>query len=201
MLALVVCVPVPALALSGLSIPLPSVVERIAATLVPFESEPALEDGTVLVTGRIVSVGGEPAALAAVPRTPLRTITVRRTSTSRMVAWSVQPTPPRARTSSSPRTTPAPTPPAAAPDEPTAPETQPPARDPEPTPAEQPKPREKKDRKQTSPTLTPALDPAPASDAEPAPAETEETKPSPVDESPRDPRTRPKDATDSSLGG
>jgi hypothetical protein len=55
-LALVVCVPVPALALSGLSLPLPSVVERIAAALVPFGDQSALPAGTTLTAGRIVRV-------------------------------------------------------------------------------------------------------------------------------------------------
>ena len=55
MLALVVCVPVPALALSGLNVPLPSVVERIAAALVPFAGVATLNDETTLAaSGQIV---------------------------------------------------------------------------------------------------------------------------------------------------
>ncbi len=55
MLALVVCVPVPALALSGLNVPLPSVVERIAAALVPFSGVATLDDDTTLAaSGQIV---------------------------------------------------------------------------------------------------------------------------------------------------
>jgi hypothetical protein len=53
-LALVVLVPVPALALSGLAVPLPSVVERVAAALVPFSGEPVLENGSAFSAGRIV---------------------------------------------------------------------------------------------------------------------------------------------------
>jgi hypothetical protein len=59
MLALVVCVPVPALALSGLNVPLPSVVERVAAALVPFATAPTLEDGAELASGRIVQAPGQ----------------------------------------------------------------------------------------------------------------------------------------------
>ena len=54
MLVLVVCVPVPALALSGLSVPLPSVVERVAAALVPFGDATVLDGGSTLAAGRIV---------------------------------------------------------------------------------------------------------------------------------------------------
>jgi hypothetical protein len=69
-LALVLCVPVPALALSGLTIPLPSVVERIAAALVPFDGGVVLEDESALATGRIVHVASVGrAAPAKSPRT------------------------------------------------------------------------------------------------------------------------------------
>jgi hypothetical protein len=61
MLALVVCVPVPALALSGLNVPLPSVVERVAAALVPFATAATIEDGTTLASGRIVQAPGQDA--------------------------------------------------------------------------------------------------------------------------------------------
>ena len=57
MLALVVCVPVPALALSGLNVPLPSVVERVAAALVPFASSPTIEEEASLASGKIVRLG------------------------------------------------------------------------------------------------------------------------------------------------
>jgi hypothetical protein len=54
MLVLVVCVPVPALALSGLSVPLPSVVERVAAALVPFGDTTVLDGASTQAAGRIV---------------------------------------------------------------------------------------------------------------------------------------------------
>jgi hypothetical protein len=63
MLVLVVCVPVPALALSGLSVPLPSVVERVAASLVPFASSVTL-DGESLAAGAIVHVPAREAVRA-----------------------------------------------------------------------------------------------------------------------------------------
>jgi hypothetical protein len=84
MLALVVCVPVPALALSGLSIPLPSVVERVAAALVPFTSAAPIEDGTTLASGRIVQAPGQASAVQesvvrSSPTTPVRVVRVRTT--------------------------------------------------------------------------------------------------------------------------
>jgi hypothetical protein len=59
LLVLVVCVPVPALALSGLNVPLPSVVERVAAALVPFAGAAALNDGATLASGAIVHAPGQ----------------------------------------------------------------------------------------------------------------------------------------------
>jgi hypothetical protein len=62
-LAFVVCVPVPAFALSGLSIPLPGVVERVAAALVPWANAPTLETQALAASttrGSIVLVRGSP---------------------------------------------------------------------------------------------------------------------------------------------
>lgn len=53
-----VCLPVPALAATGLSIPLPSVVERLAAALVPW-AEAATRHAASPVEGRIVLAPGE----------------------------------------------------------------------------------------------------------------------------------------------
>jgi hypothetical protein len=67
-LVLFVCVPIPALAFSGLSVPLPSVVERIAAALVPFGHEVTVEDGQALAAGEIVLIADRTRATAS-PRT------------------------------------------------------------------------------------------------------------------------------------
>jgi hypothetical protein len=76
MLALVVCVPIPALALSGLSVPLPSVVERVAAALVPFGGDAVFEDGAAVAAGQIVHApGAERRADAPAARTAPRPAT------------------------------------------------------------------------------------------------------------------------------
>jgi hypothetical protein len=83
MLVLVVCVPVPALALSGLNIPLPSVVERVAAALVPFARAATLDEGTTLAAGKIVRAPGHVATSTSdgkAARTSV-TVRVRRTAT------------------------------------------------------------------------------------------------------------------------
>lgn len=87
MLALVVCVPVPALALSGLNVPLPSVVERLAAALVPFATAATIEDRTTLAFGRIVQASGQD---ARVGRSPSATKSV---TTIRVVRRKATPTP------------------------------------------------------------------------------------------------------------
>ena len=63
--AIGICLPVPLLAATGLSVPLPNVVERIAAALVPWAEPVAVE--TVAVRGTIVTTVAEkaPADLAA----------------------------------------------------------------------------------------------------------------------------------------
>jgi hypothetical protein len=77
MLALVVCVPVPALALSGLSVPLPSVVERVAAALVPFASTPTIEEDATLASGKIVRLwDGKPWAARTASATKPATIRI-----------------------------------------------------------------------------------------------------------------------------
>jgi hypothetical protein len=64
-LALVVCVPVPAVALSGLNVPLPSIVERAAAALVPWANVATL-DTHALAAGRgsIILAAGQEADAA-----------------------------------------------------------------------------------------------------------------------------------------
>ena len=63
-LAIGICLPVPLLAVTGLSVPLPNVVERIAAALVPWADPVAAE--TVAARGMIVTTAGEepPAGVA-----------------------------------------------------------------------------------------------------------------------------------------
>src|SRR5688500_11832081 len=61
-LALGLCLPVPVLAASGLAVPLPTIVERVAAALVPFANADALLADSALASGRsgsIVIVEGE----------------------------------------------------------------------------------------------------------------------------------------------
>ena len=73
-LALGLCLPVPLLAATGLSLPMPAVVERLAAALVPWADD-AIETGqpAVLTRGAIVRAAGEPeprtAAVAGASRT------------------------------------------------------------------------------------------------------------------------------------
>jgi hypothetical protein len=86
MLALVVCVPVPALALSGLNVPLPSVVERVAAALVPFATAATIEDGTTLASGRIVQAPGQDARVG-------RSSATKPVATVRVVRGAAAPTP------------------------------------------------------------------------------------------------------------
>jgi hypothetical protein len=62
LLVLVVCVPVPALALSGLAIPLPGVVERIGAALVPWANAAVLDTQSLAASttrGTIVLTPGQ----------------------------------------------------------------------------------------------------------------------------------------------
>jgi hypothetical protein len=63
-LALVVCVPVPAFALSGLALPLPGVVERVAAALVPWADALGIgpQELTVETTGGSIVRGPERAS-------------------------------------------------------------------------------------------------------------------------------------------
>jgi hypothetical protein len=100
MLALVVCVPVPALALSGLNVPLPSVVERVAAALVPFASAATLDDGTTLAAGTIVrtqrSDAGRPTP-ARGTRTQVAVVRVRRSASKPRPATRVRAAQPKAR--------------------------------------------------------------------------------------------------------
>src|ERR671911_2678409 len=78
-LAIGICLPVPALAATGLSVPLPNVVERIAAALVPWAEPGAVAAGEVpeATRGRIVRVAGDlaPAAAPRVPGAPARSAT------------------------------------------------------------------------------------------------------------------------------
>lgn len=72
--ALGLLLPVPALAATGLSVPLPNVVERIAAALVPWAESPALEAGEMEkgASGSIVAAAGESSSVP-VPAVPGRT--------------------------------------------------------------------------------------------------------------------------------
>jgi hypothetical protein len=68
-IAAVICLPVPLLAATGLSVPLPNVVERIAAALVPWADPVALDaaelDGT---SGSIVPTAAEAVATGVSPQ-------------------------------------------------------------------------------------------------------------------------------------
>ncbi len=68
LLVFVVCVPVPALALSGLAIPLPGVVERIGAALVPWANAATLDDASLAASttrGKIVLAPGSTSTVDA----------------------------------------------------------------------------------------------------------------------------------------
>jgi hypothetical protein len=169
MLALVVCVPVPALAFSGLSIPLPSVVERIAAALVPFAGAETIEDGTTLASGRIVQAPGEKTFVRS-SRTRTTTVHIIRRANTTKPAAGLEPNVVRIRTtpvavSAPPSTTsgegtaaPAPAPAGPAADTST------------PAPHGQPAPAPNGDETTKPPTL-PALPAPPGPVPEPNPAE------------------------------
>jgi hypothetical protein len=70
LIVLGICLPVPLLAATGLSIPLPATVERLAAALVPWADAEALDENELLasgVSGSIVHVPDEEPADAATP--------------------------------------------------------------------------------------------------------------------------------------
>jgi hypothetical protein len=73
LIVLAVCLPVPALAATGLSIPLPATVERLAAALVPWADAPNLEaeesltvgaDGAIVLANYELTKAEQPTALA-----------------------------------------------------------------------------------------------------------------------------------------
>ena len=71
LVALGIALPVPLLAATGLSIPLPATVERLAAALVPWAETDTLDEGeTVAVGGTIVYAPGENGSSAAAPVSP-----------------------------------------------------------------------------------------------------------------------------------
>lgn len=87
LIALAVCLPVPVLAATGLSVPLPATVERLAAALVPWADAAKLEtdesltvgvDGTIVLARHElagVQAGGQPTALADITPDRLGTAT------------------------------------------------------------------------------------------------------------------------------
>lgn len=60
LLVLAVCLPVPLLSASGLAVPLPEIVQRVAASLVPFLSREEASSGVALNSGSILLAPGEP---------------------------------------------------------------------------------------------------------------------------------------------
>ena len=175
MLALVVCVPVPALALSGLNVPLPSVVERVAAALVPFATAPTIEDGTTLASGRIVQAPDQETRVArSSGTTPATTVRVARhvrttnppaaaAEVVRTKAVPVVPAPAGPSSTFGEDTT------AAAPASPAADSSTP-------APAPTPPPEEEEEEKPKSPNRP--TEPAPATpDVGPEPAETADVPP------------------------
>ena len=64
-LVLVVCVPVPAFALSGLTVPLPGIVERAAAALVPWADAPTLDTHALAASTTHGSIVLEPGTSVA----------------------------------------------------------------------------------------------------------------------------------------
>jgi hypothetical protein len=71
-LALGICLPVPAFAATGLSLPMPSAVERLAAALVPWAEAVQMSDRPITrgAAGTIVLTRSEQGASAAAPRVP-----------------------------------------------------------------------------------------------------------------------------------
>jgi hypothetical protein len=201
LLVLVVCVPVPTLALSGLAIPLPGVVERIGAALVPWADAATLDSHTLASSttgGSIVLTPGQRATpevrVESAEPTARRTIRATRPRASRALASGARNTPAQTLVQTREPETPraAPTEPAsphsdgatpAAPAEPTAAPTHAPAADPGasvPAPAP-PTP---------TPAPAPAPTPAPAPSVEPVPNH-EPTKEPDVKPTPAEPEVRP----------
>ena len=193
LLGIVVCVPVPVFALSGLNLPLPGVVERVAAALVPWADAATLDDHVVasaLTPRSVVAVNEQSRSRALTGSSRVEPGLARRPGARASMAKvhvAAPDVPTTAGGDTSAPTEPAPAPPAEppvderepdvpttepAPDEHTAPVGEPPAPDPPPavdppvTPPDKPKP-------------TDAADTRPVDDSDVRPPEPtdEDTKP------------------------
>jgi diguanylate cyclase len=176
-LAIGLCLPVPAFAATGLSIPLPGVVERLAASLVPWVEELELASGELdAPKGAIVRAAGE-----AVPASAVAPVTTK--------ANAVAPLGPRATALE--EATSAPKPPAAIPtrsgmpgpmpnDRPTASAPAAPGATTAAAPAQPPQPPTR--TKESSPVPSPSLQPRTTVPigSTPAPAPTPKTDPAPT---------------------
>lgn len=89
-LALVVCLPVPALAVSGLSVPLPQIVQRVAATLVPFLAGDESAQSDALSRASIRLTAGE-SAVRTSARLPVGNVIRREGSSGRVAHPAVRP--------------------------------------------------------------------------------------------------------------
>ena len=185
-LLLVVCVPVPAVALSGLNVPLPSIVERAAAALVPWANVATLDahalaagrGAIVLAAGQEVDAAGSvdvepavrqmapPRTRAHAPRPAMNTVdgTSSRSRTElagpdTLDRVPAAPAKPRGDEGGRENPPPAPTEPTPEPaDEPggNVPAAPPVTPSPEPTPDQDPEDRDKKPVDEVTPTTPPA---------------------------------------------
>jgi len=108
-LALVVCLPIPALAVSGLSVPLPQIVQRVAASLVPFLAGDESAQSDALSRASIRLTASE-SAVRTSARLPASNV-IRREGSSGLVAHSavrpaIHPAPSRAKGRTAPAAAP-----------------------------------------------------------------------------------------------
>jgi hypothetical protein len=198
-----VCLPVPVFAATGLSVPLPATVERMAAKLVPFGDVVPLGDAPVQTRGAIVLTQPEhrrllivtPAAPPAVrveAETPPQQFEQRKTVLSpRRLAVRVETNTKPARTRPPAQREPEPgPPPAAAPTDPVGDGPEPGAEKPKPALPPQPRPRP---RPRPKPDEEAKPKPKPKPDREQPnpkePKEPKEPKPNPKPEPPPEPDT------------
>jgi hypothetical protein len=184
-LVLGVCLPVPVFAGTGLAIPLPAAVERIAAAVVPFADVAAVQATESLTRGSITLAAGERQATRSVPTAERRTDSVAarlpKDRHTPAAGEKRRPAPGVAGSDSSPLT-PAPEPAGGAPASESPPEPV----------SEEPASGPARDEPEASPEPEPTAPPPPPSDPQPPPPPTRPAPPPPPPPlPPPPPRPRP----------
>jgi hypothetical protein len=189
LLFLGICLPVPLLAATGLSLPLPATVERLAAGLVPFAEAATLEGADESAQRQRALIVQTPAEKRAAAR--VRGAVTARTPAARAARRAAPPHRPTGGRRSSPSAKPKPGPAKTSPeptnDEPTgspaeaeSPQPQP---EPEPQPEPQPQPTpEPKPSPEPQPQPQPEPEPRPEPEPEPRPDPKPEPEPQPEPE-------------------